>query len=453
MIGANAADPPRLATMPDRFRDLIDDRPDEGLFRVHRDAYRDPAVFAHEQQRLFEGGWLFVGHASQIPMPHDYACTWLARQPVVLMRDANGRIGAFLNTCRHKGALICHEGRGNRKTHVCHYHAWSYGSDGRSIGIKDRSAGGYSPGFDTECHDLQPVGAFADYRGFLFASLSADVPPLTEHLGDARVFLDLIIDQSPEGIELVPGSVTYTYRGNWKLQLENSIDAYHFTATHPSYLRLLERRAAATDRTDVTAAIWQGERGRALEQAMGSFGFEQGHALVWTTSPIERHPLYDQLHALRERVGPVHADWMLRTRQFNLFPNLQLASNAALQMRVIHPVAADLTEITSYCLAPVGESPDKRRQRLRQYEDFFNPSGLATPDDTVTFEDCQQGFECGAAQWQQGMMRGMSASRRGPDDHARELGIAPAQSMSGPFSMSDETIFQSMYRAWMRRLT
>lgn len=431
---------------------LVDDRPEEGIFRVHRDAFRDPEVFALEMKRIFEGGWVFVGHASQLPQPHDYVTTTIGSQPVVLMRSAGGSIGCFYNTCRHKGAMVCHHGRGNRRTHVCHYHGWSFGSDGRSIAIKAKPEGAYPEAFDRECHDLQPVARFGEYRGFLFASLSADAAPLEDHLGEARTFIDMVVDQSEDGIELVPGIVTYTFRGNWKLQLENSTDAYHFTSTHPSYLRLLDRRARMTDRSDVTAAVWQGDSGRVVEDLMGSFGFEQGHALVWTTSPVERHPLYSGLAGLRARVGALRADWMLRTRQFNLFPNLQLASNAALQMRVIRPLAVDLTEITSYCVAPVGEGAEKRRQRLRQYEDFFNPSGLATPDDTVTFEDCQRGFQCGAVEWQQGYMRGMASVVRGPDEHARALGIAPAQSISGPFAMSDETIFHAMYRAWARRL-
>lgn len=432
---------------------LIDDRPEQGVFRVHRDAFRDADIFAAEIEQLFEGGWVFVGHASQIPNPNDYGTTTVGRQPVVLMRAADGSVGAFLNRCRHKGALVCHQGRGNRKVHVCHYHAWSYSSSGKNIAIKDKSAGAYTPAFDQTCHDLQATGAFGEYRGFLFASLSAEVAPLEEYLGDARLFLDMIVDQSEQGIELVPGTVSYTFKANWKLQLENSTDAYHFTSTHPSYLRLLDRRAKAVGRSDVTASIWQGDGGKVVEEQMGSFGFTNGHALVWTDSPIERHPLYEHLDQLRERVGKLRSDWMLKTRQFNVFPNLQLASNAALQMRVIRPLAPNLTEVKSYCIAPIGESPEKRRQRLRQYEDFFNPSGLATPDDTVTFEDCQHGFECGAVEWQQGYMRGMTEVIAGPDEYARELGINPAQSMSGPFSMADETIFHAIYRAWVSRLT
>ncbi len=162
--------------------------------------------------------------------------------------------------------------------------------------------------------------------------------------------------------------------------------------------------------------------------------------------------MYARLPELRARVGDTRAEWMLRTRQCNIFPNLQLASNAALQMRVIRPLAVDLTEITSYCLAPVGEDAEQRRQRLRQYEDFFNPSGLATPDDTVTFEDCQRGFESGEIEWQQGYARGMGRMVTGADTHAAELDIAPDTSISGSFEMSDETVFHALYRNWSRKL-
>jgi phenylpropionate dioxygenase-like ring-hydroxylating dioxygenase large terminal subunit len=429
---------------------LIDDRPAAGVFRVHRDAFRDAAVFAREMALFFERGWVFVGHASQVAQPHDFMTLRVSRQPLVVMRDGDGKLHCVHNSCRHKGAMVCHNLRGNRPLHVCQYHGWSYGSDGRNVMVKGKADGCYAQAFDEQSHDLQPVARFDEYRGFLFASLSPDVAPLAEYLGDVRTLLDLAIDQSPGGLELVPGVVRYTYRGNWKLQLENSLDAYHFTSTHPSYLRLLDRRSKMPARADLPKAIWQGERKD--KEWMGSFGLPDGHAMVWTTSPVEHHPLYAEREALAARVGAVRAGWMMRTRQLNVFPNLQIASNAALQMRVVTPLAVDTTAITSYCLAPVGESDAQRRRRLRQYEDFFNPSGLATPDDTVTFEDCQRGFASGAIEWQQGSARGQSALRTGADEHAAELGIAPWTSTSGPFEMADETVFQSFYRHWARRI-
>ena len=174
--------------------------------------------------------------------------------------------------------------------------------------------------------------------------------------------------------------------------------------------------------------------------------------MVWTTTPVENHPLFDQREQLQQRVGALRTQWMMRTRQLNVFPNLQIASSAAIQMRVIHPVAVDRTEITSYCLAPVGEDAHKRRQRLRQYEDFFNPSGLATPDDTVIFEDCQRGMASGAIEWQQGHARGMQRRIMGPDEHATALGLHPHTSVSGTFEMSDETVFHAMYRHWAKAM-
>ena len=451
-LGAFSGSPTRMDPMTRPLRSLIDDRPAEGVFRVHRDVFRNPDIFELEMRTLFEGGWVFVSHASQLPNAHDFLCTTIGRQPVVVMRDGRMRLGAFINSCRHKGAQIAHHARGNRAVHVCRYHGWAYDSSGRNVAVRGHAEGAYSPAFDEECHDLQPVAAFDAYRGFLFASLKPTPVTLEQHLGDTRLFIDMIVDQSPDGVELVPGVVRYSFDGNWKLQLENSIDAYHFPATHPSYLRLLDRRATMKERTDVPPAVWQGDGGRQVEDLMGSFGFEAGHALVWTTSPIERHPLYPQRAELRARVGAQTTDWMMRTRQFNLFPNLQLASNAALQMRVIRPVAVNRTEMLSYCLAPVGEPPAARTRRLRQYEDFFNPSGLATPDDTVSYEDCQRGFESGEIEWQQGAARGGARPHDGPDSHADALGIRPATALSGPFSFADETVYRALYRAWLRRL-
>jgi phenylpropionate dioxygenase-like ring-hydroxylating dioxygenase large terminal subunit len=493
-------------SLPLDVTSLIEDRTADGVFRVHADVFRDPAVFAREMAVFFERGWVFVGHASQLGQPHDFLRVSIGRTPLLLMRDGEGRLGAFVNACRHKGALLCAASKGRRRAHVCPYHGWSYGSDGRCIAIRDHEQGAYAPAFDRAAdadadanthsgnggqtgntHGLLPVARFAEYRGFLFVSLDPDAPSLDEHLGEVRTLIDLVVDQAPQGLELVPGNVRYTFRGNWKLQLENSLDAYHFLATHPSYLRLLERRSRMPGRTDVAQAIWQGLQGGQSGQdkpdrqhstqapragdlpsgtlepvvddadtggpeRMGAFGLPGGHAMVWTTSPVRNHPLYPQRETLAARVGATRTGWMMRTRQLNVFPNLQLASNAALQMRVITPLAPDLTEVASYCLAPVGEDDEARARRLRQYEDFFNPSGLATPDDTVTFEDVQRGLSAPGVTWLQGHARGMTRVRAGADEAARSLGIEPDTSVTGLFDLSDETVFHTLYRHWQRRM-
>ena len=82
---------------------------------------------------------------------------------------------------------------------------------------------------------MTKVPRFENYRGFLFGSLNDDVSTLAEHLGDSTKVIDMLVDQSPEGIEVLRGSSTYAYDGNWKVQAENGADGYHVTATHWNY--------------------------------------------------------------------------------------------------------------------------------------------------------------------------------------------------------------------------
>jgi benzoate/toluate 1,2-dioxygenase alpha subunit len=106
----------------------------------------------------------------------------------------------------------------------------------------------------------------------------------------------------------------------------------------------------------------------------------------------------------------------------------------------------------TYCIAPKGESREARTRRIRQYEEFFNPSGLATPDDTTIFEDCQAAPQAEAVDWYQGYMRGLAVMENGPNEHARELGINPLTSIASAFGLGDETIFHGPWREWRRRL-
>ena len=193
---------------------LIEDRASDGVFRVHRDVFRDRAVFDLEVARVFEGTWIFVGLESQLPATNDFFTSHIGRQPILVTRDRTGELHCFLNTCRHRGTIVCPFADGNAALHVCRYHGWSYDAAGRNRAITDEADGQYPAAFRNADHDLLPVARFGNYRGLLFASLSAEVPSLEEHLGDARVFLDIVLDQSDKGFECVPGPVIYTYEAN-----------------------------------------------------------------------------------------------------------------------------------------------------------------------------------------------------------------------------------------------
>lgn len=90
--------------------------------------------------------------------------------------------------------------------------------------------------------------------------------------------------------------------------------------------------------------------------------------------------------------------------------------------------------------------------RIRQYEDFFNPTGMATPDDTVAYEECQAGMARQERPWLQGHARGLAASVEGGNAYSDMIGLHPERSVLGQAQTGDESLFHSYYRAWASRM-
>jgi benzoate/toluate 1,2-dioxygenase alpha subunit len=137
-----------------------------------------------------------------------------------------------------------------------------------------------------------------------------------------------------------------------------------------------------------------------------------------------------------------------RLRNLLIFPNLMIMDQMSTQLRVLRPLAVGRTEVTGVAFAPVGEAPDRRRRRLRFFEDFFNPSGMATPDDLEIFNRAQEAF-AGERLSHSDISRGARHQIPGANLHAQELGIQPVS--SGGW-IHDEGLYVGMYRAWAEHL-
>jgi phenylpropionate dioxygenase-like ring-hydroxylating dioxygenase large terminal subunit len=218
--------------------------------------------------------------------------------------------------------------------------------------------------------------------------------------------------------------------------------------THASYVEILSKRNAAKPGDTAFRRTYS-----ARNPHRGTFTFERGHNMIWlATDEPELRALWQERDKVTKRVDETRFKWMLYTRNLLVFPNFQLLETESLQIRVNRPLAADKTEITTYCVVAKGESQQARRLRIRQYEEFYNPTGLATPDDMAVFDALQTGQATEWVDWHQGYMRGLATVKRGADAHAQEIGINPVTSMSTTTGLGDETVFHSQYLEWRRLL-
>lgn len=411
-----------------------------GIYRCRRDVFTDPDLFELEMKYLFEGGWVYLAHESQIPEVNDYFTTYIGRQPIVITRGRDKQLNALINACAHRGATLCRRKRGNRGSFTCPFHGWTFSNTGKLLKVKDEKTTQYPEQFNTNgSHDLTRVPRFESYKGFLFGSLNPDVPSLDDYLGETKVILDQIADQSPEGIEVIRGSSTYVYDGNWKLQMENGADGYHVSSVHWNYLATMGRRKEGGTQA-VDAQGWSKSVG-------GVYGFENGHILLWTnTLNPEVRPVHQQREMLEERLGAQRAEMIIKqTRNLCLYPNVYIMDQFSTQIRVTRPISVDKTEVTIYCFGPKNESAENRAIRLRQYEDFFNVSGMGTADDLEEFRACQEGYSALNAPWND-LSRGAPLWVKGPDENAKQLGINPL--LSGERS-EDEGLFVCQHEFWL----
>ncbi|MFT6451724.1 MAG: benzoate/toluate 1,2-dioxygenase alpha subunit [Halocynthiibacter sp.] len=437
-----------LNELESRLDGMVQDDPEKGIFRARRDMFTDEELFELEMKHIFEGNWIYMAHESQIPNNGDYFSLKMGRTPVIVTRDKEGELHALVNACSHRGAMLCRFKRRNQKTFTCPFHGWTFSNTGKLLKVKDPKGGGYPEQFNKDgSHDLTKVARFENYRGFLFGSLNADVEPLEDYLGEACKMIDMIVDQSEEGMEVLRGSSTYTYDGNWKLQAENGADGYHVSAVHWNYVATTSHRTAdgKEDKIKATdASKWSKQKG-------GFHSYVNGHLLLWTTwaDPSSR-PNYGRLDEWSATYGKTKAEWMVGVlRNLCVYPNVFLMDQFSSQIRVFRPVSVDKTEVTIYCIAPKGESQEARSLRIRQYEDFFNASGMATPDDTEEFRATQRGYAGGAhAKWND-LSRGATQWIEGPDEDAKELGINPI--LSGART-EDEGLFVVQHSQWTQRM-
>ena len=190
--------------------------------------YTSAVFYQREVERIFLRAWNFIGREDRIPRPGDYFALDFAGVPVVIVRGKDGAVRALINSCRHRGAKVM-TGAGNCSALRCPYHSWTYALDGVLKGASDMDQ---TVGFKMADYALKPV-KLETWAGFMFINFDPDSISLASFLGDLPErmapynFADMVCVRRAE----------YDLDCNWKIYVENAMEAYHVPTVHMKTLQ------------------------------------------------------------------------------------------------------------------------------------------------------------------------------------------------------------------------
>ena len=394
---------PRYGDDPGALRDLVRET------EVHRDVYIDEEVFRLEMERVFTRAWVYVGHDSQIPNPGDFYATTVGTQPIVMVRHGDGEVHVLHNRCPHKGVRIAGEACGNvGKYFRCPYHAWTFRTDGSLIGMPLRS--GYEDTGVEQSHagqGIARVGASRDYRGFVFARLSAEGPGFEEFFGESLSSLDNMIDRSPAGKLVVAGGVLrYMHDCNWKMLVENQTDTCHPMVAHESSagtaINVWRNAPPGTKKPMAVEIFAPFMSPYEFFENMGIRIWENGHAHTGVHTSI--HADYSAVSGYFEQMvashGEARAKAILDENRHNTvyFPNLMVKGPIQL-LRLFKPISAGKTLVESWTFRLV-DAPDLLLERTLMYNRLINaPTSVVGHDDLEMYERAQDGLRSDGNPW------------------------------------------------------
>ncbi len=402
-------------------RTLVDD--EKAL--VSRRIFIDNEIYEQELERIFARCWLYLGHESQVSNPGDFVSAYMGEDPVLVVRDSRGNVNAFLNTCRHRGMRVCRADQGNAAAFTCTYHGWTYGNDGKLVGVPGYKEYYYEE-LDMEQWGLVPVAQVSSYKGLIFGTFDANAPSLVEYLGDMAWYMDFLFDRTEEGVEILGGVHKWIIPCNWKFAADNFAgDNYHFGVTHISGLKVGFLRLGQAKTLQTTPGDGHGIIARLnpnVDERWPAEQWPEANAYMRTVEEEKERRLGSKVKDIDPGVGTV-------------FPNFSLHSSPSI--RVWHPRGPDKTEVWSWCFvdktAPAGVKDAMRLNMLRT----FSMGGIFEQDDGENWDRCTastRGFV--GRRYEFNYQLGLGHERRHEE--------FPGQVADGPTEMSQ----RGFYRRW-----
>ena len=196
------------------------------------EVYTSNAFVEAELEHIFRKEWYCVGRVDALADPGDYVSCDLAGQPIVVLRDGFGDLRARSNVCLHRMSTLL-QGRGNTRSIVCPYHAWTYNLDGS---LRGAPAMTLNESFCKDAYTLPQIRC-EEWLGWVYVSLDPKAPPVAQQLAPVA---DMIA-----GFDMTNYTETFyeehVWDTNWKVLAENFMESYHLPVCHAGTIGGLSR--------------------------------------------------------------------------------------------------------------------------------------------------------------------------------------------------------------------
>ena len=354
---------------------------------LDRRIFADEDIYQRELTNIFARTWNFVAHESQVRDRGDYFMSWIGEDEVIVVRDRQDEIQVLLNTCPHRGNTICRAEFGNARSFYCSYHGWNFDLSGNLIGMPAEKAL-YRGGLDKADWGMTRAARVGNYRGFIFATMDVEAPPLEDYLGwVGRLGLDM--HASKGELEVLDGIQKNRLQCNWKIAADNLFDWYHVGVSHGTALKVgvLTEESMSRDKQMVMLGDYghgiggpgmrEEEYADALERHAG-----EGLGAQWYDFQAAQRVEPE----VREQLGP------LGTRALghpSIFPNLWMALTNQICLRI--PRGPFETEIWWFTLLPKDYPEPMRRRAIYQANHLFGPAGFLEQDDGENWSHSTRG--------------------------------------------------------------
>jgi ethylbenzene dioxygenase alpha subunit len=358
------------------FADLV--HADRG--QIDRRLFHDRAIYEAELRQIFGRAWLFLAHESQIPATGDFVRTRMGEDDVIVVRQRDGRIGAYLNSCPHRGNRVCMLDAGRARGFICNYHGWSFGLDGRLTGT-DGKVYDEDPDFRKADIGLTPVAQVASYKGLVFGTFDPDAPSLSDWFGPFAWYLDVMLDNDEGGTEFIGGCIRSEVVCNWKLPAENFVgDILHAFWTHQS-----GAKAVLGGGVDLGSAYHE----RAFQASVYGHGIETNLDKIGNTRTLGYPELVDYVlgryEAVKARLGETRARMVGAVSSCTVFPNFSFLPGQA-TFRVWQPKGPDKIELYTWTLVNRNMPPEIKELYRKGTMLTFSPGGVFEMDDGENWE-------------------------------------------------------------------